>query len=219
MAPRVSSDRPGGLPAPRPLDPGRNAVPPEGSAERRRDVAGRSVRARLRSTLRERRLGDLLDRAVGDVAHVLHHRRISEAGATIDHLVVAPTGVWAVSACHHRGSVTSEGDDADDIVVIDTLGGITPVDPAALDITSHVRAVVDEIGYDWVPVHHAVCFTNARLARRRRVGGSVLIGPRRLVAMIVGRGALRAGDLQTIASSLQARLPHTDRTAATARER
>jgi hypothetical protein len=55
----------------------------------------------------ESRLGAYLDREVADVATVLHDRLIpGTKHANIDHIVVAPNGVWVIDAKTYAGEVT-----------------------------------------------------------------------------------------------------------------
>lgn len=54
----------------------------------------------------ESRLAAYLDRDVGDRVLVLHDRLIPGTRRNIDHLFVAPTGVWVVDAKAYKGKVT-----------------------------------------------------------------------------------------------------------------
>jgi hypothetical protein len=53
----------------------------------------------------EQQLGASLDANVPSGSVVLHDRRISRSRANIDHIVVAPSGVWVVDAKRYRGRV------------------------------------------------------------------------------------------------------------------
>lgn len=55
----------------------------------------------------EARVGTVLDQwAAGTGAVVLHDRKVPSSKANIDHLVVAPSGVWVVDAKEYTGAVT-----------------------------------------------------------------------------------------------------------------
>jgi hypothetical protein len=66
-----------------------------------------SVQAWSRGAEGEVRLGERLDRLASDEIHVLHDRRIPGTRANIDHLVVAPSGVYVVDAKRYRGAIRS----------------------------------------------------------------------------------------------------------------
>jgi hypothetical protein len=54
----------------------------------------------------EQTVGRLLDQwAAGGVGLVLHDRRIPRSKANIDHLAIAPNGVWAIDSKQYRGLV------------------------------------------------------------------------------------------------------------------
>jgi hypothetical protein len=44
------------------------------------------------------RIGAFLEHELGDIAIVLHGLRVPGSGASIDHVVVAPSGVWVVDS-------------------------------------------------------------------------------------------------------------------------
>jgi hypothetical protein len=54
----------------------------------------------------ERRLGASPDVLSARGAVVLHDRRVPKTPANIDHIVVAPSGVWVIDAKHYTGRVT-----------------------------------------------------------------------------------------------------------------
>ena len=53
----------------------------------------------------ERRLAAFLEREVGDRVIALHDRLIPGTRGNIDHLFIAPTGVWVVDAKSYKGKV------------------------------------------------------------------------------------------------------------------
>ena len=62
-----------------------------------------STRAWKRGAEGEEELGAALVRRLGDRAIVLHDRRIPRSRANIDHLVIAPSGVWVIDAKRYDG--------------------------------------------------------------------------------------------------------------------
>jgi hypothetical protein len=53
----------------------------------------------------ERRLAQRLNEVMGERGVVLHDRRVPNARGNIDHLVVAPSGVWVIDAKRYTGTV------------------------------------------------------------------------------------------------------------------
>lgn len=53
----------------------------------------------------EIRLANRLDRDLDGTATVLHDRKVPKTRGNIDHLVVAPTGIWIVDAKNYSGKV------------------------------------------------------------------------------------------------------------------
>jgi hypothetical protein len=53
----------------------------------------------------ERRVGAWLDTLTSAGALVLHDRRVLRSKAKIDHLVVAPSGVWVIDSKHYDGRI------------------------------------------------------------------------------------------------------------------
>jgi hypothetical protein len=64
-----------------------------------------AVAAWSRGAEGEERLGARLDRLASADVHVLHDRRIPRSRANIDHIVVAPSGVYVVDTKHYQGRV------------------------------------------------------------------------------------------------------------------
>jgi hypothetical protein len=65
-----------------------------------------STKAWARGAQGERHLGAQLDTLAGPAVAVLHDRRIPCSRANIDHLVIAPSGLWIIDAKLYRGEVT-----------------------------------------------------------------------------------------------------------------
>jgi hypothetical protein len=64
-----------------------------------------STHAWARGAAGEERLAAYLERELGDEAILLHDRRIPASKANIDHIAVAPSGVWVIDAKRHTGTV------------------------------------------------------------------------------------------------------------------
>lgn len=186
-------------------------------------TAPRSAGRWVRGAFAERRLGNRLDRELGPVAVVLHAREVPETTITIDHIVVASSGVWVVVADHTRGAVRRRRP---------TRGGA--VDPESTDERSTsaglivggderrdlvdaverraaaVRSLLYPIGFEWMDVHRAVCFTNANFrlfARPFTIDGSWAIRARGLVDRIAVPGPVAPDVMRTVGVELSSRLP------------
>lgn len=62
-----------------------------------------STRAWDTGALGEERLGNRLNELASDSLRVLHDRRIPGSGANIDHIAMAPTGVYVIDAKKYKG--------------------------------------------------------------------------------------------------------------------
>src|SRR5690606_31048059 len=62
-----------------------------------------STRAWSSGAAGEERVGALLDGIASSTIRVLHDRRIPGTRANIDHLVVAPGGIWVVDSKRYKG--------------------------------------------------------------------------------------------------------------------
>jgi len=68
----------------------------------------------------EERVGALLERELDDVAIVLHDLQVPGSEARIDHVVVAPTGIWVIDA-KLRGELELEVDAVDASASVDAI--------------------------------------------------------------------------------------------------
>ncbi|MEM1335295.1 MAG: NERD domain-containing protein, partial [Actinomycetota bacterium] len=180
MTSSADVDTPTALRRPTPVAPGASGRCPSGVIDRRAPQSDTPWRRRLA----ERRLGPLLERAIAESGTVLHHRSVRSAGAgqtdSIDHLVVAPTGLWVVRAIHADGSL--HVDSAAGSVSI-TVGGVRHAEVLLREsaIESALRDALGSIGYDWVEIRPAICITRMKIWPRR-VAGCLVTTPRRLVS-------------------------------------
>jgi hypothetical protein len=203
----------GPLPRPRPIDLGPSSVTPAHvGVDRRRQGTRPSVRTWVRRSFADRRLGSRLDRDLHAYATVLHHRQAASRSGSIDHLVVAATGIWVVTAVHdaasierHRpnGAATSHalrlvGDARSDVF-----------DQVACDV-SDIETAIEAIGFGWVDVRPVMCLNNVDKGVRSlpfEVDGVGITWAKALVADIGRRGALAPRQITTLAAELSARFP------------
>jgi hypothetical protein len=163
----------------------------------------------------ERRLAEHLGRELKGRAVVLHARRARGARGSIDHIVIAPTGVWVVDAKSYRGRV--ERRDVGDWLRTDVrlyVGGRDRSKSlAGLGWQAQaVRTALGADGLDVVPVHPVLCFTDSEwgwIAKAMRFDVVWVTWAQRLVEMIRAPGPIDAGTVERVALRLSAALPAT----------
>jgi hypothetical protein len=169
-----------------------------------------STRAWAKGSDGERRLAERLARTVGDRAIVLHDRRIPGRRSNIDHLAVAPSGVWVIDTKRYTGRVEHRDvggwfrtdlrlyvGERDRTKLVNGLGW-------QLDVA---RAV---LGDDHVPLHAALCFVDADwgLFAKPFHHDGVWIGcPKALSEALATSGALAPDDVLEVARRLAVALP------------
>lgn len=144
---------------------------------------------------------------------VLHDRRIPGSRANIDHLVVAPSGVWIVDAKRYAGRIRRDvrGGWLSARAVVTVAGR----DRSALveGMAKQHQAVVDalaETELAGVPIHAAVCFVDGDWGWRFRpfvIGGVLVTWPKALRQRLVVDGHLDATARENVVAALAAALP------------
>jgi hypothetical protein len=146
----------------------------------------------------ERRVGAFLERELDDAAIVLHDLRVPGSRASIDHVVVAPSGVWVVDSrwhCElHPESVATGPDDLDGATSVDEVG-------------RHVEVVANAVGgrATDVPIRAALCFPSENWngdARPFWVDGVLVTFPPDLVERVRAAGPLDEETIGWIAARL-----------------
>jgi hypothetical protein len=159
--------------------------------------------------LGEERLGQRLNELSSDTMRVLHDRRIPGTRANIDHIAVAPTGIYVIDAKKYKGrpSLKVEGGilrPRVEKLLVDTRDQTKLVDGVQKQVD-----VVHAIVGDAIPVTGVLCFVEADWPV---VGGAFVtrgvdvLWPRRLYPRLAVAGPLtsRVDDLHR---SLRAALP------------
>lgn len=122
----------------------------------------------------------------------------------IDHLIVAPTGIWTVLADHSVGDVTPIGRGAERRVQLGDQDQAARL-AAASFAAERVRQLLVPIASDWVDVSATLCFTNARwglVAREIQVGDVRVTWGKALVERVATPGPILVKDAQAIAAAL-----------------
>lgn len=142
-------------------------------------------------------LGRRLDGLTSSGARVLHDRRIPRSRANIDHIVVGPAGVFVIDAKRYAGrpSLRVEGGilrPRTETLIVGRRDCTKQVDGVHKQI-GHVRAALERIGLDEVPVMGMLCFVEADWPL---FGGDFVVsGVHVLWPKKVGSHVLRAGGL------------------------
>jgi len=178
--------------------PGGIALAPAG-APRHEGARGAEGGERVAAVMARRLSADVM---------VLHHRRMPRSRANIDHLAVAPSGVWVIDDERSVGKVEVQAPPMARPRLI--VGGHdrTPVVDGLDKQVATVEALLRHVARN-VPVHGALCFVEADLPifRTLRFRRCVLLPPRRLVKLIDRPGPVEPDEVRRIAGALGERLP------------
>lgn len=174
-----------------------------------------ALRAGLRSEPRLRVVGSRRGEApLGEAGRslvVLHGRAAPNLRQPIDHIAVAPNGVWVIGSLHDRGRVERRVGGRlarrDERLVI---GGLDRTD-ALSGIRRQAAVVRDVLDDADVPVHPALCVVMAdwprRLTRLLVFDGVRVARPERLLALLGASGPIEERRVGSIAARLGSALP------------
>jgi hypothetical protein len=151
----------------------------------------------------ERAVGARLDRLRASGVLTLHDRRVPGRRTNIDHIAVAPSGVYVVDTKNHAGKVSS------------TRAGLRVAgrrcDRMVTGVHSQmavVRDVLDDQLLSADAIRGVLCFTRAELPWIRSTPkGVALLNPRGLSRMLRKPGALTTDQIHHLATVLTQRLP------------
>jgi Nuclease-related domain len=162
------------------------------------EAAGMSRGRNVTRQRRGERVGDehvavVLERGLGDLGIVLHDLRVPGSRSTIDHVVLAPSGVWVVDS-KWRCELKPE---------LDTLEGATSVD----EVGRHVDGVANAVGgrATELPIRAALCFPSENWGGDLRafwIDGVLVTYPEDLVERIRADGPLDDETIGCIAARL-----------------
>lgn len=141
-------------------------------------------------------------------AIVLHDRRLPRSRANIDHLAVAPSGVWVIDAKRYKGKIEVRKPFFGDAKLV--IGGRDKsklVDGLARQAEA-VQSTLDLLA-PGVPMHACFCFvppegqsTKLPLLRKLSVSGYPLLYPRKLAKRLKEPGELSAEQMRLVAEAL-----------------
>lgn len=159
----------------------------------------------------ERKLGAGLDGLAPAGVVVLHDRLRPGTRANIDHLAVAPSGVWVIDDKRYQGQVARKD-----------VGGWLSSDVRLYvgrrDCTDRVKAMAKQVaavrtalGSEWaeVPVRSMLCFVDTEwgwLAKPFELQGVIVTWPKAARQLLVRPGPYAPATVDLIAATLDRRL-------------
>lgn len=161
----------------------------------------------------ERKLAHRLNDDLGDVAIVLHDRKVPNTRGNIDYLVVAPNGIWIIDAKNYKGKVEQRDvggffsskrqlfvGGRNQTKLIEGLGWQVEA----------VRAVLTPLGFGEAPVHNALCFIASDwglFPKPFRLDGALITWASKLIEAIRAPGSFDATTIDMLAWELSSKLP------------
>ena len=158
----------------------------------------------------ERAVADSLAmRTDSDRVITLHNRRMPSGRGDIDHLAIAPTGVWVIDTKDWKGKVEIRASwFGESRLLIRGRDCTKLIDGLETQIAA-VRAALDGSGCDDIKVQGALCLTKADLPflRTQALRGHVLLYRRALAKRLDADGPLSSVSIEHLARHLATLLP------------
>ncbi len=156
----------------------------------------------------EERVAKGLAKHLTDVVVVLHDRRIPSSRGNIDHLAVAPTGVWVIDAKRYKGKVA----------ICKPLFGAAKLTVAGRDRTKLIDGLAKQVALveaavrgiePGVQVLGALCFVGAELPLLGKLtfNGYPLLYTKQLASRLNRAGPVDAVRRKNLLEQLAARFP------------
>ncbi|MDQ8045009.1 MAG: nuclease-related domain-containing protein [Solirubrobacteraceae bacterium] len=184
------------------LSPFRTAVPTDD-----RGAVAQAPPVALPRTPTARATEQLIDQ-IDDRVALLHHRRTPLLAPPMDHIAVAPCGVWIVHSRGHAGRIAARRPMFGDPRL--TIGGHDRSDLLA-SLEQQVGYVERALAHDHpdVAVRSALLFvdTEAPLVSTPHLGSYLFFGTPSVVRHLNSDGPLRPERIQVVAELLEARFP------------
>jgi len=150
---------------------------------------------------------------LGDRAVVLDDRKVSGTKSHIDHVVIAPSGVWVIDANEFDGRV--ERRDVGGWFKVDERLYVAGKDRTGLvdGIDRQVAAVENVLkkeGLDSIPVHAALCFVNSEwgwFAKPFSLNGVWVTWATKLTELVLDWNAIPDTEIDRLARVVGSKLP------------
>jgi hypothetical protein len=160
-------------------------------------------KAWARGAAGEEHVASLLAKYLDDDVIALHDRRIPGSRANIDHIVVAPSGVWVIDTKRYKGKATIDRPLlSKPRLVINGRDQTKLIDGLDRQVAL-VRTAMEQIAPD-TPTRGALCFvdTDLPLIRTLALRGYPLLYPRALAKQINRAGLSGHGTVSATATAL-----------------
>jgi hypothetical protein len=160
----------------------------------------------------EAKLGKQLNAFLEEGMGVLHDRRIPGSKANIDHLVVAPSGVFVIDAKNYKGRVEKRDRGGWFSTDYRLYVGGRDKTPLIAGLPKQVDAVKTALADEFadIPVGMVLCFVDADwslFANPVELGGAHILWPRALGKLIRTKGKLSRDTIAAIERQLALALP------------
>jgi hypothetical protein len=169
-----------------------------------------SITAWKKGSVGERLLAASIRENLGEQAVVLNDRRVPRTRGNIDHIVIAPSGVWVVDAKNYSGLVQQK--DVGGLFRTDVRLYVGGRDRSKIltGLEWQVRAVREALADDAAPLSCAICFTDAEwgwFAKPFTLRGVFISGPNGLAREIAKLEIWTPDIVRAVAGNLAESLP------------
>jgi hypothetical protein len=162
---------------------------------------------------RERMLSIQLHTQLGDRAVVLDDRKVPGTKNPIDHVVIAPSGVWVVDANEFDGRVERRDvggwfkvDERLYVAGKDRTGLVDGIDRQVVAVEN----VLAKEGLESIPVHAALCFVNSEwgwFAKPFSLNGVWVTWATKLTELVLDWNAIPDTEIDRLARVVGSKLP------------
>jgi hypothetical protein len=185
------------------------------AAELAREMAGRDAAASWgKGAEGESWLASYIAREVGERVIALHDRLIPGTRGNIDHIFVAPTGVWIVDAKAYKGNLTQREIGPlwrrENEIVVRGRNQTKLAAGVVHQVDAVIAALRSDESHHGTDVHAVLCFTHAGwglLDLPFQIGNVLVMYPGALKKRLRKRGDLSQDLMQRIARRLDVSLP------------
>jgi Nuclease-related domain len=161
-----------------------------------------------RGAVGEEAVARTLAKYCNDQVVILHDRRISGSRANIDHIAIAPSGVWVIDSKRYKGKVATQKPLFGKPKL--TIGGRDKtklIDGLASQVAT-VEKVMATVA-PGTPLRGVLCFVDADLPMLGNLSfnGYLLLYPKRLAKRLNAYGPLAPERVKAVAAELAQRFP------------
>ena len=159
----------------------------------------------------EELVAQVLSKQLGERAVLLHDRIVPKTRGNIDHLAIAPSGVWIIDAKKYRGKVEKRDVGGWFKTDVRLFVGGRDRSKSVDGLQWQNDAVRTALGDEDVPVHSSLSFVGAEwpmfFAKPFQLKGVWISWPKKLAELVLADGPLSEGDVDRIARLLSSKLP------------